>query len=463
MSLIGRLFNPLTILLAVSCLQWVVVAEAGSFTVLAPYLALGIVCLHACTGPKKLSAATMYLRQNATWIVPLAAYLIILTPLLWDTRAGTHAPRQIFFLIGGVGVAASIIAGRNIGKIFRLGAALGLAVFVVCVEFLARRVGLSWADAIREFFGNGNLHFVVYQFFTPVFNYVDPTNPDQFSASTKNGVAGCVLVLALLFRSGSARPEKDVVGMAFLGVALALLVVLNDRSVLIAAAASVFLATVLGAFARPARNVPLLAFKLTGMAALVVFAFGAALPFADLFGTLGERFSFEDASTSSRLTQYSAALDRIALHPWAGSGYFEINGYLIHNAFLGAWVYAGLGALILVLTFYVVVLARWGVFISGVLKRRSRWVLPVAIEWVAVLPVMPLFRVWISGEGGILKFAEWIALSAFFGVWLANTYRRRAVARTINRQRAAAQMPTIAPAMPWMVDGSPRVPSGRFA
>jgi O-antigen ligase len=121
---------------------------------------------------------------------------------------------------------------------------------------------------------------------------------------------------------------------------------------------------------------------------------------------------------------------RIEEHPFFGSGYSEANGHAIHNVFLAAWMYAGLPALLLVLAFYFAIVLRWFSFLLNVATKRGWWVLPLAPEWLAPLLLTPVFRVWISGEGGVLKFAEWVALSIFCGCVLANELLRRRMVLT---------------------------------
>ena len=452
--MIRAAINPLTLLLAVSCLQWLSLAEVGPFTLLVPYAGLAVITVYAALSPRRLAAAMLYIRRNASWVAPLAIYLAMMTAMLSGSAARSVSPRQIFYLLGGVATAASIATARRITTSFRVGAAMGLIVLVVFIEFLARRIGLSWTDALRQFFGRGDLKYVIYDFFTAIFNSVDPD--DVFSASTKNEVANSLLVLALLFRSASIKPHRDFLGMGFMGVSLALLVMLNDRSVLIAAAANLFIATAVGAMTRPIKNVPVLVIKFAALFAAAVVGIASMTASAGIFSTLSDRFSFTDNSTAARLSQYHGAIPMIESHPFAGNGFFTVDGFAIHDAFLNAWAYGGLVAFALVVIFYLTVLRRWIIFVVTAVRESEWWVLPLALEWVAALPFMPLFRMWISGEGGILKFGEWIALSAFFGCLLANELRLRATSVNVPEE--------------WPFEGQPREPmhstssySGRLA
>jgi hypothetical protein len=429
-----------------SCLQWIALGDVGPFRLLLPYFALGIVAVYAALSGRRLKAALLYMRENAAWLTPVAVYVVMMTAILWGSAAENVSPRQIFYLVGGIALAASIATTRNIAAVFRTGGLLALVTLVVFIEFLARRIGLSWIDAIEEFFGRGNLKYLIYDFFTPIFNSIDQSTSDAFSASTKNEVANALLVVALLLRSGSAKPQRDLIGMACMAFALGLLVMLNDRSVLIAAAASLLIATALGAVAGSVGNMAVLAVKLAALLGVVVVGIAAMSTDSGMFGTLNQRFAFDDPSTAARLSQYHGALAMIEKHPFAGNGYFTIDGkYSIHDAFLSAWSYGGLIAFLLVVIFYLAVLISWARFVISVTRDHDKWVLPLAVEWVAALPFMPLFRMWLSGEGGILKFGEWMAISAFFGCLLANQLRLRAVARIGDQWRTRATVGGLVP------------------
>jgi O-Antigen ligase len=421
------LLNPLTLLLAVSCLQWVYVAQIGTITVLVTYVALALVLLSTAVTRRRVKATFLYLRKNLAWLGPVLIYLIIMTLVLWGSKAQNFSPRQILYALGGIGASVAIITSRRPAQLFRVGAGLGILIFFIAVEFLARRVGLSWADAAREMFQRGNLNFVVYSFLNSVFNSVDPTSGDSFGGSTKNDVANALLMLALVFRAGSSRPHKDLVGMVVLSGCLVLLVMLNDRSVIIAAAASVLIATGVSAFVRPVSSLPILFAKLAAVLAMMITAVASLTARSGFFAEMNDRFSFNDKSTNARLGQYHGAVEMIGRHPITGNGFFTVNGFAVHDVFLYAWGYGGVIAFLLVVMFYVAVLWRWISFLFAVNRNPQSWVLPLGVEWIAPLPFVPLFRMWLSGEGGIMKFGEWMALSVFFGCLAANELCRRAL------------------------------------
>lgn len=420
--MIAAFFHPITLLLASMCIQWVVLASAGQYSLKLPYAAMGLLILFALTGQRRIRASALFVRQNAYWMLPFVLYIILLSAALYDSGGHNPGPRQLFYLAGCISFAGCLAAAHNIGAILRVGSTLAVLLFIVVVEYLARGLGLSWLDAIREFVTSGDLHFVVFSFLRPIFNSLDPTGDVTFVASQKNAIAVCVLVAGLLFRSGSAK-GRDLVGMIFLAGVLFLLLLLNTRSVLIVAALSVFLAVALAELSKRVHNLPILALKgLAGVLAVgIAYSMSNPTPVGEL---LGDRFAFDDASAAARVIQFAAAIDRIEAHPITGSGFYEVGGYTVHNLFLSAWMNAGIFAFLLVVCFYVFLIGRWFSFVWTLITNPERWVLPLAPEWVAPLPLLPFFRVWLSGDGGNLFLGEWIAVGAFLGLMLANDLKR---------------------------------------
>jgi O-antigen ligase len=422
----AALFHPITLLLASMCIQWVILAAVGQYTLKIPYAALGLLILFAITGQRRIRASLMFVRQNGHWILPFVLYVILLSASLYGSGGHNPGPRQLFYLAGCIAFAGCLAAARDIGAILRVGSTLAILLFILVVEIMARGLGLSWFDAIREFLTSGDLHYVVFKFLRPVFNSLDPSGDVTFVASQKNAIAVCVLVAGLLFRSGSAK-QRDLVGMLHLSVVLFLLLMLNTRSVIIVAGLSVFLAMALGELSKRVHNMQVLALK--ALAAVIAVGIAVSMttptPVAEL---MTDRFAFDDASAAARVLQFEAAIDRIERHPITGSGFYEVGGYTVHNLFLSAWMNAGIAAFLSVVCFYVLLIGRWMSFVWTLIKHPERWVLPLAPNWVAPLPLLPFFRVWLSGDGGNLFLGEWIAVAAFLGMILANDLKRSVTA-----------------------------------
>ena len=430
--------HPISLLLATMCIQWVVLASVGQYSLKLPYAAFGLVILFAVSGQRRIRACVFFVRQNGYWILPFILYIILLSAALYGSGGHNPGPRQLFYLTGCIAFAGCLAAARDMGAVLRAGATLAIGLFIVVVEFMARGLGLSWIDAIREFVTSGDLHFVVFSFLRPIFNSLDPTGEVTFVASQKNSIAVCVLVAGLLFRAGSAKPKSDILGMIHTAVILFLLLLLNTRSVIIVAGVSLILVMTLGELAKRVHNLQVLALK--ALAAILAVAIAISLSTPTPVGELiGDRFAFDDASAAARVVQFEAAIDRIEEHPITGSGFYEVAGYTVHNLFLSAWMNAGIFAFLFVVSFYVLLVGRWVSFVWNLVRHPERWVLPLAPEWVAPLPLLPFFRVWLSGDGGNLFLGEWIAVAAFLGLILANDLKRMALG-------AAAELPEAPPA-----------------
>jgi len=438
------LLNPLTLVLGCMCIQWVTLGSVGPFSVKLPYLVLGLVMIYAASTPRRVASCWLFVRQNMTWVAAFGVYLILLTAALYGSEGQNMPLRQAFYLLASIAFAGSLATTRDVRSVVRTGAGLGLALFVLVIEILARTIGLSWIDAIVQFVRSGDLQFVIYKFFRPIFNSLDRSADATVVASQKNAIAVCVLTAALLFRSGYRKARPDFIGIAVLGAALILLLLLNTRSVLIVAGVSIVLATLMSAIMRPQEATGLL---LKGLAALAIVAAGVSYTQAEdpVLNTMSDRFSFEDQSTASRVLQYEAAVEKIKEHPLIGNGYFELDGRPIHNLFLSSWVHAGLAAFLLVIVFYLVLLGRWLSILYTVMSYPERWVIPIAFEWIAPLPLLPLFRVWLSGDGGHLFLGEWLALSAFLGIVLANHVKRLTTARSLSAE--VSPRPTHTPSL----------------
>lgn len=433
----SALLNPLTLLLATMCIQWVVLASAGQHSLKLPYLTLALVIVYAATNLRRIRACLLVVTGNWAWILPFVLYLLLLTAALYDAPGHNAGPRQFFYLFGCIAFAACLAAAHNAGAILRVGAGLAVIVFVVVVEVMARKLGLSWLDAVREFLTSGNLHFVVFSFLRPVFNSLDPTGEITVVASQKNAIAVCLLIAALLFRSAWPKRSRDIVGLVHMGGVLFLLLMLNTRSVIIVAGLSVMLAMGLRAASVGAKNLHFLALKSLAAVLAVILAVGLIEQSA-VSDLMSDRFAFDDPSAAARVIQFDAAIEKIADHPLTGSGYLQVEGYTVHNLFLSAWMNAGIVAFLLVVCFYVILIIRWATFVWSLVKDPKHWTLPIAPEWVAPLPLLPFFRVWLSGDGGNLFLGEWIAVAAFLGLLLANDLRRYSAAAPQPQPRTAA-------------------------
>lgn len=428
-------------------IQWITLAKIGPFSVKLAYLALCFLLALAVVNSRVINGSIALIRQNIMWVAPYGLYLLMLSMALVGSPGQGIGPRQVLYLTCGLAFAGYLAVDARPGALLRAGGAMGILLFLAAVEVMARQIGLSWTTAIGHFLATGDLNFIIYSFFRAVFNVLSPDGEVSVKAAEKNGVAVCILVAVLLFRAGHTRSRPDWLGIGITLVGLGLIVLLNTRSVLIVAVGSLLLASLLRSVTRNTTSLAGPVMKTAGFVALAVLAVLFAGSDQAVFGTMSDRFAFEDASTEHRLAQYEWAMQQIEGNLLVGQGYADALGAVIHNLFLSAWVHAGLLAFLLVVVFYAVIAAEWIVLMWRVVQRPGRWVLPLPFEWVAVLPIMPLFRVWVSGDAGHLFLGEWIALLAFFGLHLRNRLAVREHAAQGHRDGpAAALLPVATPA-----------------
>jgi len=413
------------LLFALMPLQWMVIGSFGGFTLRPSYLAILAMFVIVATRPKLINAMQSVVARHGIWLLPYTLYVAWLTLAMVGTPGQGIAFRQVFFLLSFL-AAASIFAqtGVRAATVRRLGG-LALLSFIVVTEYLASKVGQSWTIAIPRFLTTGDLDYIIYGFFRATFNAVENARGTEVGAAEKNALSVAVFTAGVLFRMGAPRSAPDRLGQAVMAGVIFLLVLLNTRSVLLVAIAGLPLALWLGIARNGIGNLPALASK-----SLLLFA-GAAVALLivssghAVFEALSTRFSFGDSSTVSRFHQWNWALSRIEGNVLTGAGYGEIDGHPVHNLFLGAWMHAGLGAFLLVTGAYLAFLAIWLRHLTDTVLRPKVWHLDLRPEWIALLPMTPLFRVWLSGDAGHPVFVEWMGLAVFCGALTANAATAR--------------------------------------
>lgn len=406
-------------------IYWVRIAEFGGFSLEAYHLGLLFIIVVTCTSIYSPASVYRVLVFCAPWFLAYLAYLIVLTPALVGTSAAGLLLKQGLFVTGFLCIAAYFSRVSEPAGSLRIGAVFGIALYLAFTEFSAQLIGKSLLSAIAEFLGSGNFNALIYGFFRPVFNSLETGTELAFVASLTNSIAVSLLVLSICFRVGFRKPRMDVAGNFLTVLTLLLCLLLNARSVALAAVVSIALSFIIRIVA--ARGVSLrelLTWCLMGV------AFVAATLIAGVFGSSAVDsvmgvFKFSDSSADSRLEQYSWAFGLIEERLLLGHGYLENEtGYPIHNLFLSSWAYTGIVGFVLAVIFYVGLAVAWLRWLLQAVSKRGYWMLKVRLEWVAVLPVLPLFRIWISGAGGLPAYGEWIALGVFFGLVMRNETER---------------------------------------
>jgi hypothetical protein len=136
---------------------------------------------------------------------------------------------------------------------------------------------------------------------------------------------------------------------------------------------------------------------------------------------LHERFT--ELRDNPRIDQYRHAVRSIGEHPWLGRGFAarldNADANRVHNLLLSAWFEAGALGLVAVSLLLLVIVAVWG-RAMGLWGGLEPWKLAVSRPAILMLPVLPIFRAMVSGEGGHFAFVEWTCLAFFAGTIGAN-------------------------------------------
>lgn len=399
--------------------QWLKLADAGGFALKLPYavplMAMAGVAVH----PRLRAGLLGWFRESWPWFVPYLFYILLILPAYYGSIAQGSPVRQGFFAVGAAAFGAAVAMLRDPTATMRAAGFLGVAGFVLVTEFLGRQIDTSWAEAIGHFFG-GDLNFVIYAFLRKVFNVAgDPDDNLAILASEKNAVSASLFVALAMFRAGT-RQRLDLWGMAAMVPMLGLMVILNTRSVLLPLTLGLMLVGLIQMRQVPATDRPLRALLLVLAGVVAMGGLIALLNTDPLYGMLNARFSLGDASSASRVEQQAWAMAHIEEAILLGNGYMQIDEHPVHNLFLGAFLHGGILPFLLVVTFYLAVLVQWLRFLARIFLTPGFWHLPLRVEWVAMLPLLPLIRVWLVGDSGHPSLAEWTALALFFGFCAAN-------------------------------------------
>lgn len=414
-------------------LHWPAIVDIGG-TSLQPYHFGALLLLVATALPFWIHLRVLH---TTPWILAYTFHLVLLAPALAGTNRLSMLNRQVFFVAVFFAVVAFCLRSRAPATILRRGSLCGIAVFFLMVEYSAQQMGKSLTTAVTSFLASGNLKVLMAQFFRPVFNALAPPGEMLVSSALTNTVGGGLLILALCFRASFQRERRDLLGSVVMLLVVAFLLFMNARSTVMAALVGIVLTAVLRVIRQRGVNLNDLMFWGITTALATGFIYLATLYGRSVIDTVVTAFSFNDDSTEGRLNQFFWAAALIDASPIGGSGYMPTpSGRAIHNLFLSAWAYGGLFNFLLILAFYAGILWTWGRWLHVVVSRPDYWSLNLRVEWVAALPVLPLFRVWLSGDAGHLPFSEWVALGVFVGLVIRNDLRASltAPAPTLRRE-----------------------------
>src|SRR5690606_21912118 len=83
-----------------------------------------------------------------------------------------------------------------------------------------------------------------------------------------------------------------------------------------------------------------------------------------------------------------------------GTGVTVNNGLRAHNLFLSSWYECGMFTFLASVAFFLLIVIAWGNNMLGWLRTPGGASRPIDPDWLFALPVLPLVRSMVSGEGG---------------------------------------------------------------
>jgi len=232
-----------------------------------------------------------------------------------------------------------------------------------------------------------------------VWTYRNSTPRTRITVASRWGVT---VVAGLLILTSLSRSNIAAAGLVFV-CSFAISLILRSTVKTLSNAATFF--AILGVFA-----------------AVSLFAISAISGVDEIYR---ERMGFTTFASDPRIDMFRTATKQIGNRPLLGHGLgSEIQGLYggsrVHNLFLAAWYEAGVFAFCGAVLFWGHILVAWIVNLRNVLRIPHYWQSSTAAPWVLTLPVLPLLRSMLSGEGGNFTLIEWCCLAFFFATLAEN-------------------------------------------
>lgn len=401
---------PLTLILVLGPLQWITLAHLG-LAVKPVHLPVLWAATLGFVRPGRLVGLAPPLFATA-----FSAYLAALGASLFTTSDLASGVRLLAKLTLHAGLALGLtlhlarLGTRRIFDSLLLGGALGTMAFLAFASATLARQGLSLPGLIGQAISSGDVTVLQFRLFLSLFNEGGP-GIERTPASLRQVAMGFFVIGALgsiPFLSGVRGRRLQVLALVTLAVSIALVAASVSRSLILALGIS--LTGIL--LARSGRRADGLLFAISGIA-LAVALFTGLKEASTAFDLVAERF--EGLGQDGRLRQFSMTLDAIASAPVFGHGTGYMQEFragqqnMVHNLFLSAWVQAGAAGLLCAMVFSVTLagLVPWGI----ARNRYDLWRLSAAM-----LPILPLLRSQVGGQGGNYALPEWLAISLALAV-----------------------------------------------
>lgn len=406
-------------------LVWGTIVHVGTFSLEPFHLSMLLIVGLTFCRPTAFARAFGLIQHHWLFFAGFFAYLFInllaFTRTL-DTNALENVViRQIAFMIMCLAVAVRVTNKGSISATLYVGGALSMFVFLLALAYSAYIAGTSLFDALAGLVASGNYQAWTFGFLRHVFNAFSTQGAAadlEFVTSLKNNVATGLLTAYICFRAGAARfmasPFARIFDLAISSLFIVCIVMMLSRSVVLALLMVVMIVLFVDAIARNRATIVISVLGAVAAALILVMA----LP-DTVVSALQQRFE-DTGSYESRVEVYAVAISLIEKSFWTGYGLgasLPNPNDSIHNLFLSAWFNAGILGFLTSAWFWLTASAMVGLRILEVMlgRYKSSYELMLFHVWIAVVPIMGLFRCWLIG-GGNLNFAAWFSLGLFFGV-----------------------------------------------
>lgn len=404
---------PLALVFVLGPVQWVTLVDTG--LALKPVHLPVILCAlagFARAGRARGAAARASVAAAGPLALVYVAYLAVLLTGVFpadDPGRGAALVAKLWLqavLAAGVFLYLLRLPVRRICDSVVAGGLMGAGVFVALAWMTLAAHGQSLPGLVAEALATGSPAPLQFRLFLTLFNAGDwAAGGARTPASLRQVSLGFFCITGLFSAAALVAPARGtaarLAGAAGLGAALLLVLASLSRSLALVLVLSGML--VAAGLVRSRGQAALFAGLVVAAGVGLAWLAGAT---AGIFELLGARYG--DIGADGRLHQYVRTLDSIAAAPLAGYGTGHVEEFrpgarnMVHNLLLGAWVQAGAAGLALALA---MTLAALWLLLGRVAVLRRR---PDLLA-LAALPILPLLRSQLGGQGGNYALPELLA------------------------------------------------------
>lgn len=411
---------PVFLVLSMLPIQWINLIDIGPLNIKPMHIGIALLGIFAATNVRQLKRGYVVLTETRWFWAPMLLYIlwsaIVTFTVTTDGSLGSFARQLVYFLVWILLASRLAGLGPALRSTLYFSGIAALGFFFVAASISAAQAGVSMLDGLEALL-QGNYEVFAWKFVGAIFNAY--AGDEYQSLTLKNSMSGMMLVCLLAFLSAAHMRDASLLFRLFNGIiALVyafMLPLLLSRSVLLAAGLSVFLLWLIRT-RQVGMDYPIRIIMSAALLAILFLLVSGDRLLDVVYAMLLER----DASFDARLGQYQAASGMIDDSPWVGRGSgLTVGDKAIHNLFLAAWAQSGIPGFLLTIGMYLGLLVAWFNMSRSALKVNVPVASSLYAPWLVALPVLPMFRVWIGGDGGNIDPSGWVALAVFFGGALA--------------------------------------------